>query len=173
MKTPDSWKARHYAVRDRYDALVFDRDAESERATSRILGVGHVLFDTALDEARRLPVNLAAIQALSAPLLVVSVEDEVTGTGAMVQRTVFGITERGGKVIILRDWELLDSLNSISLKSAARALKGCQDLDAAGEITFRLKEALDAHLSAHAPTLVRPMSWPELLLIPTAGNGNR
>ena len=173
MKTPDAWKARHYAVRDRYDALVFERDAESERLTSRILGVGHVLFDTALDEARRLPVNLAAIEALSAPLLIVSVEDEVTGTGAMLQRMIFGITERAGKVIILRDWELLDALNSISLKSAAPALKRCQDLDAAGGITFRLKEALDAHLSEHAPTLVRPMSWPELLLIPTAGHGNR
>ena len=173
MKTPDAWKARHYAVRDRYDALVFERDAESERLTSRILGVGHVLFDTALDEARRLPVNLAAIEALSAPLLIVSVEDEVTGTGAMLQRMIFGITERAGKVIILRDWELLDALNSISLKSAAPALKRCQDLDAAGGITFRLKEALDAHLSEHAPTLVRPMSWPELLLIPTVGHGNR
>ena len=173
MKTPDAWKARHYAVRDRYDALVFDRDAGSERATSRILGVGHVLFDTALDEARRLPVNLAEVEGLSAPLLIVSVEDEVTGTGAMLQRVIFGITERAGKVIILRDWELLDALNSISLKSASSAAKGCHDLDTAGTVASRLKDAFDLHLSAHASALVRPVSWTELLLIPTAGHGDR
>ena len=173
MKTPDAWKARHYAVRDRYDALVFDRDAGSERATSRILGVGHVLFDTALDEARRLPVNLAEVEALSAPLLIVSVEDEVTGTGAMLQRMIFGITERAGKVIILRDWELLDALNSISLKSASSATKGCHDLDTAGTVASRLKDAFDLHLSAHASALVRPVSWTELLLIPAAGHGDR
>ena len=145
----------------------------SERATSRILGVGHVLFDTALDEARRLPVNLAEVEGLSAPLLIVSVEDEVTGTGAMLQRVIFGITERAGKVIILRDWELLDALNSISLKSASSAAKGCHDLDTAGTVASRLKDAFDLHLSAHASALVRPVSWTELLLIPTAGHGDR
>ena len=167
MKTPDAWRARHYAVRDRYDALVFDRDAGNERATSRILGVGHVLFDTALDEARRLPVNLAEVETLSAPLLIVSVEDEVTGTGAMVQRMIFGVTERAGTVAILRDWEILDLLNSLSLKNVSSASKG--GLDSAGAVAFRLKEVLDMHLSAHAPALVRPVSWPELLLLPTAG----
>ena len=167
MKTPDAWRARHYAVRDRYDALVFDRDAGNERATSRILGVGHVLFDTALDEARRLPVNLAEVETLSAPLLIVSVEDEVTGTGAMVQRMIFGVTERAGTVAILRDWEILDLLNSLSLKNVSSASKG--GLDSAGAVAFRLKEVFDMHLSAHAPALVRPVSWPELLLLPTAG----
>ena len=173
MKTPDAWKERHYAVRDRYDALVFDRSARSDLATSRVLGVGHILFDTALDEARILPISLAEIEELPAPLLIVSVEDEVTGTGAMLQSLIFGITERAGDIVILRDWELLDSLNSIALKRAASAPNGCQDLASARTVTSRLKDGFDLHLSAHAPALVRPTSWSELLLIPTTGRDHR
>ena len=105
IRAPDTWKSRSYAVRDRYDGLVFDRGLRGEGAASRVLGVGHTLFDIALDEARNLPVRAATLEGIGAPILVVSVEDEVTGTGSLVHRLIFGVTEVDGHPAPLRDWE--------------------------------------------------------------------
>ena len=55
IRTPDEWKARSYAVRDKYEGLVFDRGLRGANAASRVLGVGHVPFDMALEEACALP----------------------------------------------------------------------------------------------------------------------
>ena len=75
IRTPDEWRSRSYAIRDKYRGLVFDRGLRGANATSRVLGVGHALFDVALEEARNLPVNLARVEGLKAPLLVVKVEE--------------------------------------------------------------------------------------------------
>ena len=90
IKAPDAWKERSYAVRSRYEGLVFDRGLRGRNAASRVLGVGHHLFDIALDESRQLPARVAALDGITTPVLVLSVEDEVTGTGSLVQRLVFG-----------------------------------------------------------------------------------
>lgn len=163
IKTPDEWKARSYALRDRYEGLVFDRSLRGTNAASRVLGIGHLLFDIALEEARNLPVSFACVSGLVAPLLIVTVEDEVTGTGALVHRLIFGVTEKQGLVEVLRDWELLQLLNACSPKSAQ--LVGTTDLDAQSTVEC-LKRTFDAELSTHAPTLHRPTSWSEMLLIP-------
>lgn len=165
IKTPDEWKARSYALRDKYEGLVFDRSLRGTNAASRVLGVGHPLFDIALEEARNLPSSFACIEDLVAPLLVVTVEDEVTGTGALVHRLIFGVTEKEGKADVLRDWELLQVLNTYLLKIPPG--RAPVDLDA-GPTLERLKKAFDADLSSHAPTLHRPVSWPEMLLIPNS-----
>lgn len=164
IKTPDEWKARSYALRDKYVGLVFDRDLRGTNAASRVLGVGHLLFDIALEEARNLPSCLAYVDGLAAPLLIVTVEDEVTGTGALVHRLVFGVTEREEKTEVLRDWELLQMLNSqVPKGSENRTIK---DLDF-GSTVEHLKKAFDTDLSSYAPTLRKPMSWSEMLLIPS------
>lgn len=164
IKTPDGWKARSYALRDKYEGLVFDRSLRGTNATSRVLGVGHLLFDIALEEARNLPSSISCLDGLTAPLLVVTVEDEVTGTGALVHRLIFGVTEKEGKTEVLRDWELLQVLNTDLPKSS----RGGATIDLNARPTIeRLKKAFDANLSSHAPTLHRPVSWSEILLIPT------
>ena len=163
IKTPDEWKAHSYALRDKYEGLVFDRSLRGINAASRVLGVGHLLFDIALEEARNLPSSFACVDGLAAPLLVVTVEDEVTGTGALVHRLIFGVTEKEGKTEVFRDWELLQVLNSNLPKSSPAAIPKTMEEGATVE---RLKKAFDADLSARAPTLRRPVSWPEMLFIP-------
>ena len=165
IKTPDEWKARSYAIRDKYEGLVFDRSLRGTNVASRVLGVGHILFDIVLDEARCLPECIAALDGLSAPLLIVSVEDEVTGTGASVHRMVFGVMERDGPDIALRDWELLQLLNSLSARIPAE-LPQAANTGEAVSIVKRLTRFIEPELTKHAPTMVRPMAWPELLLLP-------
>ena len=163
IRTPDEWKARSYAVRDKYEGLVFDRSLRGTNAASRVLGVGHTLFDIALEEARGLPVRVACVDGIASPILIVTVEDEVTGKGSLVHQLVFGIGEEEGEVSVMRDWELLKKLNALALR---RSLKNILPTADRGSEVTRLKHAFDADLAAHATMLQRPVSWPELLLLP-------
>ena len=168
IRSPEAWKARSYAVRDRYDGLVFDRGLRGEGAASRVLGVGHILVDIALDEARELSVRAAEVEGIDDPVLVVSVEDEVTGTGSLVHRLIFGVTEAGGRSELLRDWELLLVLNRLTFKH--RRVEPVEDVSVP-ELTAtveRLATAFAATLPAPVPAFRRPISWPEVLLIPVA-----
>ena len=85
VKTPEAWAEADYALADRYTDLVFERDAAGGRTGAvRIVGVGHRLFDQALQRAGQLSGVLAHCARLHSPLLVASVEDEVTGQGSSV-----------------------------------------------------------------------------------------
>ena len=146
--------------------MVFDRGLRGKNAASRVLGVGHTLFDIALDEARALLSGIAEVEEILTPLLIVSVEDEVTGTGALVNRLIFGVTEQEEEVAVLRDWELLKLLNSSSMKSAGSSAASSHSVGNQVAIVAKLKQAFDLKLSTHAPAMLRPVSWQEMLLLP-------
>jgi len=165
IRTPDDWKARSYALRDKYEGLVFDRSLRGANATSRVLGIGHPLFDIALDDAQDIPARAISVEGLGNPVLILAVEDEVTGTGSLVHRLIFGVTEKDGKIEVLRDWELLQVMNALTVKSPPGAGPATEGAEAVIE---RFKQAFDASLSSHAPTLRRPVSWPEMLFLPSA-----
>ena len=168
IKAPDAWQSHSYAVRDHYDGLVFDRNLSGVNSAARVLGVGHTLFDIALEEARNLPMRVAVLgEAMTTPVLIVSVEDEVTDTGSLVHRLIFGVREVEGVPSTMRDWELLRLLNGASSKSLAMT-PGIEP--PAGDLVAvvrRLHDAFASCLSEHAPTLRRPVSWPEMLLVPS------
>ena len=163
VKTPDAWAAKDYAIKDKYEGLTFDRSLKGPSATARVLGVGHRLFDLALADAVAAPVTAAVVAGLDAPLLIVSVEDEVTGTGASVQRITLGISAQTGGASILRDWELLQKLNSLPLRTsvATEAAAGKDNTE-----IEPLMAALSARLAALVPSMYRPTAWPEVLLVP-------
>ena len=115
VKTPTEWTDADYALADRYEGLVFDRNADlGRKGTARLLGVGHRLFDKVLGQALNLPGTLARFSRLDQPLLIVSVEDEVTGQGHSITRLVAGASKSNdGTIVVLRDWELLKVLNNL------------------------------------------------------------
>lgn len=165
IRTPDDWKARSYALRDKYEGLVFDRSLRGANAASRVLGIGHPLFDIALDDAQDIPTRAASVEGLDRPVLILAVEDEVTGTGSLVHRLIFGVTEKDGKIEVLRDWELLQVMNALTVKSPPGSGPATEGAEAVIE---HLKQAFDSSLSSHASTLRRPISWPEMLFLPSA-----
>ncbi len=164
IRTPDAWRSCSYAIRDKYQGLVFDRGLRGTSATSRVLGVGHTVFDVALEEAQDLPVNLTCIDGLKTPILVLKVEDEVTGTGAIVDSLIFGITEKEKEIKVLRDWELLKVLNSLTTKTAPEGVPEGLKTEALAE---RMRASFDDDISDHVPEMKRPVSWPEVLFIPS------
>jgi ERCC4-related helicase len=165
IRTPDDWKARSYSLRDKYEGLVFDRSLRGANAASRVLGIGHPLFDIALDDAQDISARAVSVEGLGNPVLILAVEDEVTGTGSLVHRLIFGVTETDGKIEVLRDWELLQAMNALTVKSPPGAGPMAK---AAETVIARLKRAFDVDISSHASTLRRPMSWPEMLFLPCA-----
>ena len=171
IKSPETWKSRSYAVRDRYDGLVFDRDLRGRNAATRVLGVGHILFDIAVDEARNLSVMFARLEGIPAPILVLSVEDEVTGTGSLANRLIFGVTDVDGRPTPMRDWELLRLLNEVPTKGAATASERSMTTAECVAVVDRLRSAFESGLSNYAPSLHRPVCWPEMLFLP-AGSGS-
>ena len=166
IRAPEAWKDRHYAVRDKYEGLVFDRGLRGAGAAARVLGVGHTLFDVALAEARDLPVRVAALEGLLAPMLILAVEDEVTDTGAVVRRLIFGVTDGADGPATMRDWELLRLLNGVTVRAYEADAEPGTSADEMTAVVERLKRAFDSRLADHAPAFRRPTSWPEMLLVP-------
>ena len=163
VKSPEEWTREDYALADRYEGLAFDRTLDGPRAPSRVVGVGHRLFDRALREAETLPASVALGIRLEGPLLIVAIEDEVTGTGAQVGRVVIGLYDLAEGVTVLRDWELLKLLNGVGAGDGDRTAVnplGSDDLD-------RLMHHAEGKLREHAPMMTRPRAWPEMLLLPS------
>lgn len=112
VATPEAWRGS-IELRDRYDALTFDRFMRSDHSLARLVGVGHPLLDRAISHSMGQQVFLTRVRGISTPLLVAQVEDEITGTGATVHRIVVGIEGTDSAAVALRDWELLVRLNSM------------------------------------------------------------
>ncbi len=112
VATPKAWRGS-VELRDRYDALTFDRFMRSDHSLARLVGVGHPLLNRAISDCRDQQVFLSRARGISGPLLVAQVEDEITGTGATVHRIVVGIERTGSAAVALRDWELLALLNGM------------------------------------------------------------
>jgi hypothetical protein len=59
-------------------------------------------------------------------------------------------------------------LNGIALRNAGKLAETDPSVVEQSSVVARLKQAFDAELGARAPTLRRPVSWPEILLLPVA-----
>ena len=163
FNAPDPWKERSYAVRDRYQGLVLDRNLRGKGAATRVLGVGHTVFDIALKEACAFKACVASVRGLRVPLLIVSVEDQITDTGAVAHRLVFGVMESEAEVTVLRDWELLRKLNSCRPAGEREAR---DDWAGLADSVKRLAAAFEGRVSTYAPSFQRPSVATEVLLAP-------
>jgi hypothetical protein len=113
FRTPEDWLTSH-AIRKSYDNLVFDRKAPSQ---ADLMGIGHPLLEKALHQAERLAGTVCAVDGLDDPMMVVDVSSRVTDVATQSRRAIVGITGSVCSFRLLRDWEVLRSLNRCNLKS--------------------------------------------------------
>ncbi len=106
-----------------------------------------------------------SVEGLPAPVLVVSVEYEVTGTGSLVNRLIFGVTDVDGRPTPMRDWELLRLLNDMPIKGATAPARSMTTAECVA-VVDRLRGGFESGLSDLAPSLRRPVCWPEMLFLP-------
>lgn len=109
FKAPEEWLADP-AVRNSYEGLVFDRRGGGERRAESVIGVGHRVFNAALNQAVTLDGQISALpsRVLDAPLVVFRVVDRVTDMGGHVRAALLAVQE----TTLLRDWEVVSLLNA-------------------------------------------------------------
>ena len=169
--SPPTWIKRDYAVREKYDSLVFDRRLRGADVMKRVLGVGHPVVDTAMSEALDLDVHVAGIVGLASLVLVVSVEDQVTGTGAQANRLIVGLRETRCEREVLPDWQLLKLLNEPGgrgLGTESAPLEAPSDL---GSYLDDWMDGVDVVRLGQAAGMQRPVAWPEMLSLPGRAAG--
>lgn len=166
--TPDAWRAADPGgIRTRYDGLVFDRSVSGQNAAARVMGIGHALIDVALAEALAIEAPVARVPGLSSPLLVVGIEDQVTGQRRPLARLLFGASVEDGEVRVLRDWELLRSLNSIRVKTDSTSEAIEDPFSYERRIHAELLAAVEPSKLPLADEFTRPILVQEALLLPS------
>lgn len=110
FNTPEEWLS--FGVKKKYDNLVFSRMPEDGQV---ILGVGHIIFEKALQQALSLNAMLAIDVEIQNDLLVFSVRDHLTDQQGEKITKIYGceIDDSGNEVEVITDWQLLFKLNSL------------------------------------------------------------
>ncbi|MBM4092583.1 MAG: hypothetical protein FJ276_24670 [Planctomycetes bacterium] len=115
FKTPEVWLNRA-AARSMCKDMVFSRDPNSGVEIDRILGVGHVLVDEAVRQARALEVHAAGISASVLPetMIVFRISEHVTSRDVTVRSVLAAarVSDKG-ETDVLQDWQLIDQLNRL------------------------------------------------------------
>jgi len=163
FKTPESWM-NIPAVRTRYSDVVVQRDVNKTIPSERVLGIGHVLVDEAIRQARQLKGSVAGItsKVLDHPVLVYRIVDKVTSATSNVRSMIVAAEfVADGEPKLIRDWELILKLNQILEKrtlardSATNRLATFEDI---AELELRGKQIVSTGLSQ----LDLPFSVPEI-----------
>lgn len=164
FKTPEPWQ-RTPGIKPRYEDAHFERRRPSPKKGT-ILGVGSRVFDAALGQACQLKDSYAAsLQGERAGMLLVyRTYDRITGNPAQPKSIVLGVLHEGGEFRMLKDWQVLQSLNEL-----ASSVKTTPDT----ETTSKTSALGDQGLLTHAEVLVRkafpsldlPFRAPELELL--------
>ena len=141
--------------------MVFDRTALGESSVEKVIGVGHKVFDKALKVAAEYPVSLAWTQAIEHPLVVFQVYDRVTDQSGLIRQVVVGVErdENAGNDgwIMLRDWQVLETLNSIKQREPK------QDTPPFPEThIWALIKGASRHLSENIDSFNFPFKIPEI-----------
>lgn len=173
FKTPDEWMVEP-AILPEYSDMLFDREKARASSAERLLGVGHKLVDTAIDQGLSVESCLAVISGgkIEVPLLACRVFDRVTTGEASLPAVLCGAEIRKGQVHIIPDWQLLKLLNVLSPHSLRQMMTSEEpipgDLQAAlpevtaGAIAFvRSQGVVFRHADAEVVAALVPLSKPE------------
>lgn len=113
IKRPEGWRGVP-GIKATYKGLSFRRDAPR---SATVLSCGHRLVLEAIEWAGKLDDAVARVGELYAPIVVLKVRDQDTTSGAQVQAVTCGVTidpTTGEPVDLLRDWELLRTLEKVT-----------------------------------------------------------
>lgn len=113
--------------------------------------------------APALTARAAGAPGLTAPLLVFSVHDQVDRADATAGRQIFGVEMAGNAPTFLRDWELIQKLNTVAPRCGEEPATPTANFSELIEIA---KQAFSAELERLAPQFLRPKPMLEVVLLP-------
>jgi hypothetical protein len=139
FKTPDLWRVEP-GVRRKYDGMTFDRNYRGKDGAVKILGIGNKVVNLAIKQARESDSCLMTAKGLRRSLYVFRIIDRITDTGGAVRSVVAAITSgEAGNDELLRDWELVEEMNTISSLSG---IKKAENSPQPAQVDFVDKEIL-------------------------------
>lgn len=167
FKTPDAWMNTP-AVRSKYAKVVLQRDADKSIPSDRVMGIGHVVIDEAIRQARQLNGSVCGIssKALKHPIVIYRIVDKVTSNTSNVRSAVVGVAfeTEPNPPKLLRDWELVLELNQILAKRTLKsdpAIPGPVSPDTVDQLIDIGKELVHKNLLEFD----LPFSVPDILLL--------
>lgn len=113
FNTPAEWASAHPAIRDRYEAHL-DRHRERDRRGPALLGAGHRLLETIIDDVGGLGSAMTRTPDIATPLVIFSAWDTLSAPDAPVRRVILGA--RGttdDRWEVLADWEVVLAVSAI------------------------------------------------------------
>ena len=121
FKTPENW-AKRQGILGQYEGMRFER---IQGPLQKILGVGHRLFDEAIAESKASMACAALIpkSVLNNAICIFRIRNRITDQQGAIQATIGAVevdVNENGSSTILRDWELLQRLNSVVEAYASR-----------------------------------------------------
>ena len=115
FKTPEAWLNKP-AARANFSDMMFSRQSEPPIPIERILGIGHIAFDEAVQQARGYEAVVAAVPrtVLTRPLFVFRVSERITSTSAIVRHVIAGAeVDDSGACEVFADCQLITRLNEL------------------------------------------------------------
>lgn len=162
FKTPDAWLNSPRSRRE-YRDVVFERQQAGEKSMGNLAGVGHVLLDEALQQARNYD---ACVTEFSSDLwpettLVFRITDRVTTTGSTVRSIMAAVTrDAKGRFALVSDWKLVDRLNDLLARRTLRRDKAPPRTNPAETVELSVTLASE-YLRSRWPELDLPFTHPE------------
>lgn len=165
FKTPELWLTTP-AIRTSYRDVIFERTADKMISSDRILGIGHILVDEAIRQARDGNASVTAIPqaVLPRPLITFRITDKVTSRTKSVRAVAVGAEVCDRQVDVMADWILLTRLNELLAKRTLRrddAMDKPIDADELTAVIERGRKAVDVELGQ----LDLPFDVPEVHLL--------
>jgi len=125
FKTPEGWR-NEPGVRRVYEGMCFNRNYRGKDATQKIIGVGHMVVDKAIAQAKSSSACLMTSDGIKRPYFIFRIIDRVTDTGGTVRSGVAAvITSADGSndLELLKDWHLMGRLNRLINHSGTKRAK--------------------------------------------------
>jgi hypothetical protein len=157
FKTPEPWLDSP-GILKQYHGMMFDRRSPEDK----ILGVGQRLVDLALEQARDIAANAAALYPglIEGPLFICRITDRVTTQSRNIRFAIAGLEKRAEGWELLRDWQLILKLNELLAARDPRRYRAACDLPAA-EVTRQQSEA-ETYLAGRLAHFDLPFELPSV-----------
>lgn len=113
FETPQAWRGHKWLVRERYDGFHFRREAADKEVAKRLLGTGVLVIEAALATACDGVATVAVTGAVTKPLYLYMVVDNVHSQDVAFNSAVLAVHGDGEDATVLVDWEAVALLNAV------------------------------------------------------------
>ena len=176
FKTPDIWR-QETGVRRKYTGMTFDRNYRGKEGAVKILGVGNKVINLSVRQARESFSCLMTAKGIKRPLYIFRIIDRVTDTGSAVRSVIAAITsDENGDDVILKDWELLMEMNSMTTLSGIKKAEISSppaDVNRVDKEIERTTQAMDSYLDELSLPFKIPSCELMAVMLPTSYYENK